>query len=100
MISDSQRVTGLENSNAEQRIAKRVESMVKSKLTDKSGLFDSEGRQVQVKVMTFSLDDQDVTDALGDSKADGLSSEESQHIQDMIYNLMVIEFIVLYVFMG
>ena len=92
MISDSQRVTGLESSNAEQRIAKRVESMVKSKLTDKSGLFDSEGRQIQVKVMTFSLDDQELADSISESKSEGsnsISTEESQHIQDMIYNLMV-----------
>lgn len=41
-------MAGLKNSNAEARIAKRVESLVRSKVTDDLGIIDKYGRQVEV----------------------------------------------------
>ena len=102
-------ISGLKSSSAEDqssltkvgnKVSQRLESVIKSRLA-KAGL-DTGGRQIEVKLVTtasFSLDDDNDVDGQNsgiaglfnedESSQSGVTPEESQQFQDMIYNMMV-----------
>ena len=81
------RVRGLQDSSADKKVVRRLESVIKEKLV-KSGL-DTGGRQIEVKLVT-TADYTGVADLEGLQQGDQtISSEEQQQFQNMIYNLMV-----------
>lgn len=73
-------VRALEDSPTESRVVKRLESMIKEKLT-KSGL-DTGGRQIEVKLVTTTM-------PFGNVDNEDLDGDEAQQFQHMVYNLMV-----------
>ena len=92
-VTDLTQMTALKNSPTEKKVAQRLESVIKQKLS-KAGL-DTGGRQIEVKLVTTTSiggdgndEDKGLSAFNGDEEKD-MSSEEQQQFQNMVYNLMV-----------
>lgn len=81
-------VSGLDGTASNLKVTKRLEGMIKEKLT-KSGI-DTGGRQIEVKLVTSTVDLGDLGQALQGGGAGGgeMTGEEQQQFQNMVYNLM------------
>ena len=100
-VTDLTQMTAIKNSPTEKKVAQRLESVIKQKLS-KAGL-DTGGRQIEVKLVTTTSIGG--LDGLGGEGNDGsqdtglsafnggeekdMSHEEQQQFQNMVYNLMV-----------
>merc|ERR1711884_516713 len=92
-VTDLTQMTALKNSPTEKKVAQRLESVIKQKLS-KAGL-DTGGRQIEVKLVTTTSiggdgndEDKGLSAFNGDEEKD-MSSEEQQQFQNMVYNLMI-----------
>jgi len=100
-VTDLTQMTAIKNSPTEKKVAQRLESVIKQKLS-KAGL-DTGGRQIEVKLVTTTsiggLDglggdgNDDGTDrglsAFTGGEEKDMSNEEQQQFQNMVYNLMI-----------
>ncbi len=102
-----QKIAGLKDAAVADRVTKRLESVIKSKLSQ-AGL-DTGGRHIEVKLVTSSYDLGDLaggqgggrggaapgqgggvaTGAVPTDNLENMGPRESQQFQDMIYNLIV-----------
>ena len=100
-VTDLTQMTAIKNSPTEKKVAQRLESVIKQKLS-KAGL-DTGGRQIEVKLVTTTSiggldglggdgndDGQDKgLSAFNGGEEKDMSNEEQQQFQNMVYNLMV-----------
>ena len=100
-VTDLTHMTSIKNSPTEKKVAQRLESVIKQKLS-KAGL-DTGGRQIEVKLVTTAsiggLDglggdgneggQEKGLSAFNGGEEKDMSNEEQQQFQNMVYNLMV-----------